>query len=303
MADFCTAALTQLQQQLVSISEAASFSGENWLQANLSVAGGSITKSVVSAFVREPSGGIALTKVSYVLSPSTVLFDAGGNIGLLDQVHNISGDGVVVNVNVGGVIGSYNVRKFTTAEVSAAVTLAGGGFDTGGKIAWTSASDGSGAGSGYIKIDDDTWVRATEQDSAVNSPQEVAATGSTGHEWAVNLGATAPSTAVSVSGFAIDHTTTSERVSGLLSLVDETLTAMTSAASSLGSIQSRIDLQEDFVASLIDVIDKGIGRLVDADMNEESTRLKALQTQQQLGIQSLSIANTNAENILTLFRQ
>ena len=54
---------------------------------------------------------------------------------------------------------------------------------------------------------------------------------------------------------------------------------------------------------LIDVIDKGIGRLVDAEMNEESTRLKALQTQQQLGIQSLSIANTNAENILTLFRQ
>jgi flagellin len=42
--------------------------------------------------------------------------------------------------------------------------------------------------------------------------------------------------------------------------------------------------------------------LVDADMNEESTRLKALQTQQQLGIQALSIANSNSESILTLFR-
>jgi flagellin len=89
----------------------------------------------------------------------------------------------------------------------------------------------------------------------------------------------------------------------MTSFIDRQLLAMTSAASSLGSIQSRIDLQENFVASLIDVIDKGIGRLVDAEMNEESTRLKALQTQQQLGIQSLSIANTNAENILTLFRQ
>ena len=85
--------------------------------------------------------------------------------------------------------------------------------------------------------------------------------------------------------------------------VDQQLLAMTSAASSLGSIQSRIGMQEDFVATLIDVIDKGIGRLVDADMNEESTRLKALQTQQQLGIQSLSIANSSAENILQLFRQ
>ncbi|RVG08015.1 flagellin, partial [Sinorhizobium meliloti] len=53
---------------------------------------------------------------------------------------------------------------------------------------------------------------------------------------------------------------------------------------------------------LSDSIDSGVGRLVDADMNEESTRLKALQTQQQLAIQSLSIANSASENVLTLFR-
>ena len=62
-------------------------------------------------------------------------------------------------------------------------------------------------------------------------------------------------------------------------------------------------MQSMFVKNLVDVIDKGVGRLVDADMNAESTRLKALQTQQQLGIQSLSIANTNAANIMQLFRQ
>ena len=50
------------------------------------------------------------------------------------------------------------------------------------------------------------------------------------------------------------------------------------------------------------MIDKGVSKLVDADMNEESTKLKALQTQQQLGIQALSIANSNAQNILSLFR-
>ncbi|MEY9720396.1 flagellin-like hook-associated protein FlgL [Sinorhizobium fredii] len=61
--------------------------------------------------------------------------------------------------------------------------------------------------------------------------------------------------------------------------------------------------RRNFVAALTDSIDSGIGRLVDADMNEESTRLKALQTQQQLAVQSLSIANTNSENILQLFRQ
>jgi len=75
-----------------------------------------------------------------------------------------------------------------------------------------------------------------------------------------------------------------------------------SSASLLGSLQSRIDMQADFTAKLISSIDMGIGRLVDADMNEQSTRLKALQTQEQLAIQTLQIANSNSETILSLFR-
>ncbi|MCQ1855260.1 flagellin [Neorhizobium galegae] len=89
----------------------------------------------------------------------------------------------------------------------------------------------------------------------------------------------------------------------LNSFVDGQLEALISATAKLGSISKRIDMQEDFVSKLTDSIDKGIGRLVDADMSEESTRLKALQTQQQLAIQSLSIANSSSENILSLFRQ
>jgi len=73
------------------------------------------------------------------------------------------------------------------------------------------------------------------------------------------------------------------------------------ATSTVGALKSRIDMQEKFVRDLIDSIDTGVGRLVDADMNEESTRLKALQTQQQLGIQSLTIANSSSQSILQLF--
>ncbi|GEO85248.1 flagellin [Ciceribacter naphthalenivorans] len=93
-----------------------------------------------------------------------------------------------------------------------------------------------------------------------------------------------------------------DELDGMISAVDAMLQKLTDSASTLGAITSRIELQDEFVSTLMDVIDKGVGRLVDADMNEESTRLKALQTQQQLGIQALSIANTNAENILTLFK-
>lgn len=75
-----------------------------------------------------------------------------------------------------------------------------------------------------------------------------------------------------------------------------------SAATMLGSLQSRIGMQSDFADRLTDTIDRGIGRLVDADLDKASVRLKALQTQQQLGLQSLQIANSGAENIMQLFR-
>ncbi len=84
--------------------------------------------------------------------------------------------------------------------------------------------------------------------------------------------------------------------------VDATLQTMTEAATDLGSAKARVDMQKQFASDLSDAIDRGIGQLVDADMNEESTRLKALQTQQQLGIQALSIANNASQNILSLFR-
>lgn len=97
-------------------------------------------------------------------------------------------------------------------------------------------------------------------------------------------------------------TTSDAEVDEMIMVVDAILSELTDSASTLGAITKRIEMQENFVANLMDVIDKGVGRLVDADMNEESTRLKALQTQQQLGIQALSIANTNSENILQLFQ-
>ena len=87
-----------------------------------------------------------------------------------------------------------------------------------------------------------------------------------------------------------------------LTNVESALKAMTSAGAQLGSISKRIELQENFVSALSDSIDSGVGRLVDANMEEESSKLSALQTQQQLAVQSLSIANSSSQTILTLFR-
>jgi flagellin len=91
-------------------------------------------------------------------------------------------------------------------------------------------------------------------------------------------------------------------IQSALTNVESALKAMTSAGAQLGSISKRIELQENFVSALSDSIDSGVGRLVDANMEEESSKLSALQTQQQLAVQSLSIANSSSQTILTLFR-
>ncbi|KHQ52480.1 flagellin [Mameliella alba] len=74
------------------------------------------------------------------------------------------------------------------------------------------------------------------------------------------------------------------------------------SASAFGSAQGRIETQANFVSSLTDALKSGIGTLVDADMEETSARLQALQVQQQLGVQALSIANQAPQSLLSLFR-
>ncbi len=196
--------ITQLQAQLSSIADAASFSGENWLSVDSGAAGYSATKSVVASFNRDSSGAVSVGTVDIDTS-AIALFDADATgTGILDT-------------------------EFTTTGVGA-VTVSVSNLD--------------------------------------------------------------------ITAAGIDN----DDLDDMISAVDSALTSMTAAASDLGAAKSRIDIQSNFVSNLMDAIDRGVGKLVDADMNEESTRLQALQTQQQLGVQALSIANSSAQSILKLFQ-
>ena len=79
-------------------------------------------------------------------------------------------------------------------------------------------------------------------------------------------------------------------------------TTAVDAAAAFGAAQIHIEAQNDFLRKQADALKVGIGALVDADMEEASARLQALQVQQQLGIQALSIANQSPQNVLALFR-
>jgi flagellin len=194
--------ITQLQGQLKSIADSASFAGENWLSVDSSATGYSANKDIVASFTRGANGNITVGTLTVDVT-DTKLFDATGTAadkGLLDkQITPTAGDAFSV-------------------------------FDL-----------------------DITTATAAPLDEMID-----------------HIGATAEKLATS--------------------------------AADLGAIKTRIDLQNEFIGSLRDAIDRGIGTLVDADMNEESTRLQALQVQQQLGIQALSIANGNSQQILSLFR-
>ncbi len=97
---------------------------------------------------------------------------------------------------------------------------------------------------------------------------------------------------------AADQTT----LDAYIAQVTAAINSVSSAAADLGAVKNRISTNSEFVKTLMDSVDRGVGQLVDADMNAESTRLQALQTQQQLGVQALSIANQNSQSILSLFR-
>ncbi|MCC8931406.1 MULTISPECIES: flagellin N-terminal helical domain-containing protein [Rhizobiaceae] len=220
--------ITQLQGQLKSIADSASFSGENWIAGGTDTSTGSVDVTVVSGFVRDASNNVAVKTTSYTLDATTA-----GSMTLL-----FGGDAAGAIDTATGILGATGA-DYTTTDFDSTV----GGVD---------AAATAVAGMSVYTLD--------------------------------------------INGF--DGAAMAEA----LTLVDAALAFMTSAGADLGSISMRIDLQEDFVNKLSDSLDSGVGRLVDADMNEESTRLKALQTQQQLAVQSLSIANSSSEVILSLFR-
>jgi len=87
-----------------------------------------------------------------------------------------------------------------------------------------------------------------------------------------------------------------------LTAIEAALTDANAKLAELGAQSKQIEKHTQFVTKLMDSLEVGVGNLVDADMARESARLQALQVQQQLGAQALSIANQAPQIILSLFK-
>lgn len=111
----------------------------------------------------------------------------------------------------------------------------------------------------------------------------------------------------SATGIFTDITATSEidtaaNAQTMVATIEAAQKALNGKLSDLGAASRQIDAQSTFTSKLSDVIEGGIGNLVDADLAKESARLQALQVKQQLGVQALSIANQAPQTITSLFR-
>ena len=105
---------------------------------------------------------------------------------------------------------------------------------------------------------------------------------------------------ISISAAASIFTLTSAQA--VLTEINSSIKTVNQALGELGAQATEIQNHSTFVAKLSDVLNQGIGNLVDADMAKESAQLQALQAQQQLGVEALSIANSAPQIVLSLFK-
>ena len=297
-----------IQEDLKNTADLAVFNGENWLSVDSSATGYNDTKSVVSSFSR--ANGVVSINTIDVGIDSVKLYDATGVVGASTTG---TGSGTFLpaagNITISDGTTTWTIATTTSSTVESIVTdIKKLGIDGLTAVATDGATSA---------IGDDTIEFASRNGAALTITATAVGLGT------VNLAAGTASdkaildqnydvyngtawTTTSVATFDIsklkDSADDLKVLEQYIEAVDSALAGVTQSAADLGAVKTRIDSNTEFVKSLSDALDRGIGQLIDADMNAESTRLQALQVQQQLGIQALSIANSNSQNILSLFK-
>ena len=324
--------ITELQKQLQTYASSASFSGNNWLSVDSSSSSYKATQSVVSSFTRSPDNqvsigtididitGISLfdssTAQSGILqggtaasATTTSTFDSNFSSGL-----DLNGASSEITFKIALDDGSATTVTLDKSEVDAALGTTDGKVTNAADLAkvvnhamgtagvtGVTASEGTGTDAGKLVFTGtSTGSSASVAISAVSSTDGTDPISGAAGMFA-DLSANGANTGGGI--MDIDITNASDaQLKNYTDMVESMSAKVTTGAANLGSVKDRIDMQQDFVKNLMDAVDRGVGALVDADMSEESTKLQALQTQQQLGIQALSIANSNSQSILSLFR-
>lgn len=245
------------------------------------------TAAGTSAKVGQVNAGAGLLTATQA-SQATLEFAADANPEV--------GKEFTLNVSMGGKDYGYKLRVVETGNETTGGVL--GTDDAGNKIIALDAADVlDGAALGAAIVDALTIGAATEFAAVADADQfGVAFTGGKlVIDSATTTDGTVPATVNSFQQPTADF-------SKLQATIDAAAKIATSAAQAFGTAQSQAASQKDFLSAMVDSLETGVGALIDADITAESARLNALQTQQQLATQSLSIANQSNQLVMSLFR-
>ena len=287
----------QLRDQIASVVGAAQFNGLNFVD-------GSSTEDVdvLASLDRDSAGTVTAGQISVSrqdlsqtqMTAGTVGVDAtaaGGGTGLTTvatfAATQVAGESFVAT-DVGGITGLSAVYVASegdtladvATEISTRLNLAAAELGEEGLTFGTNTTAGA------VTLDNQTGTGVT-LNAEFEEGDGTALDGTRGGQLDLLAG--------------IDVSTGDGAAAGLVA-IESLIQKSIDSAASFGSAEQRIGIQSDFVGKLTDALTSGIGSLVDANMEEASARLQALQVQQQLATQSLSIANQAPQALLSLFR-
>jgi flagellin len=290
--------IVALRNQIATVVGGAQFNGLNLVNgsqtsvnvlASLDRSGTSVTASSISVDAQDLSIGAYTAKAVLTGSDGAstnadtagFAIDGGGGTGtiVIDDSAAAFATGDSVSITIGKKSATYTVTAADVASTTASDLVA---------VGLKKAVEALGITGLTVDYDSGTpgtlaFTNAGTADVSVSAQFKNAGSGGLGALSAIDVSSSAGATAA-------------------LGSIEAMMQSSIDAAASFGSVQTRVDIQKDFVSKLTDSMKAGIGSLVDADMEEASARLQALQVQQQLSTQALSIANQQPQSLLSLFR-
>ncbi len=295
--------IVALRSQVSSVVGAAQFNGLNLVD------GSNASVSILASLDRS-STGVTASSITVTAQDLSIGAYAANNVfaaGLGTAAVSTNADTFSMSLNAGGGADSITIQNGATAwaagdqvsmrigDKTASYTVTASDVDSGANtvsdlvaVGLKNAIDKLGVSGLVVDYDSASPGKLSFTN---NGTADLAVTGQFKNAGSGGLGALS----------AIDVSTGPGATAALGSI--ETMVQLSiDAAASFGSVQTRITIQQDFVGKLTDSMKTGIGALVDTNMEEASARLQALQVQQQLSTQALSIANQQPQGLLSLFR-
>lgn len=292
--------VTALKEQIASVVSAAQFNGLNLVDGNTSGtdvlssldrdSSGNVTASYITVSGQDLSTGGYTAKAAFTGTTGVAADDADAFGFSLDGTGGTADSGTVVIADPTYAAGDKITMRVGESEVSYTVTASDVASTTTEDIIAVGLKSAIEATGENVTVDYDSSVSGTLV--ITNSGSEsVQVGGQFTNAGSGGLGALA----------GLDVSSLANAQAALSSIETLTQTAI-DAAAAFGSDAAQVEIQSNFVSKLTDSLKTGIGSMVDANMEEASARLQALQVQQQLGIQALSIANEAPQSVLSLFR-